>query len=61
MPKRKKAERFALVGEKDCWHSYSLQGLTPTRFAVVVGKILRGNYALSTSKFDRQVQQSYFV
>lgn len=31
---------------KECWHLYSLQGLTPTRFAHVVGDILDGRLAL---------------
>lgn len=46
MPKRKQVEKFAPVGEKVCWHSYSLQTLPPTRFAAVVGKILNGKYGL---------------
>ena len=46
MPKRKEAEQFADMGEKDCWHLYGLQVLTPSKFASVVGKILKGRYML---------------
>jgi hypothetical protein len=46
MPKRKEAEQFAHLGEKDCWHLYGLQVLTPSKFASVVGKILTGRYML---------------
>ena len=46
MPKRKEAEQFAALGEKDCWHLYGLQVLAPNKFAVVVSKILKGNYAV---------------
>jgi len=46
MPKRKEAEQFAKLGEKDCWHLYGLQVLPPNKFAFVVSKVLRGNYAL---------------
>ena len=52
MPKRKEAEKFATVGAKDCWHSYGLQTLTPAKFAMVVGKILSGNYVLITQRSD---------
>jgi hypothetical protein len=50
MPKRKSPQKFAMLGEKDCWHSYSLQMLAPSKFNKVVGKILRGNYSLVTSQ-----------
>jgi hypothetical protein len=46
MPKRKEAEQFADLGEKDCWHLYGLQVLSPSKFASVVGKILNGRYML---------------
>ena len=46
MPKRKQAENYAAVGEKDCWHLYGLQVLTPNKFSDVVGKILQGRYNL---------------
>jgi len=46
MPKRKKAEEYAPLGVKDCWHPYGLQVLTPSKFALVVGKILRGSHSL---------------
>ena len=49
MPKRKEAERYATVGEKDCWHLYGLQVLTPRKFASVVGKVLQGRYSLVNS------------
>jgi hypothetical protein len=46
MPKRKVAEEYAVLGEKDCWQLYGLQTLQPAKFSVVVGKILAGKYAL---------------
>jgi hypothetical protein len=46
MPRRKEAERFAVVGEKDCWHLYGLQDLSPNKFASVVQKVLQGRYWL---------------
>lgn len=46
MPKRKDPEKFANRGEKDCWHPYSLQLLSPAKFNLVVGKILDGQYNL---------------
>lgn len=52
MPKRKEAEAFAAVGSKDCWHSYSLQVLAPSKFAQVVGDILKGKYSLVSSRVD---------
>lgn len=42
MPKRKKQEEFAAMGKKDCWQLYGLQVLSPTKFAAVVGKVLKG-------------------
>ncbi len=56
MPKRKENQKFASMGEKNCWHSYSLQMLTPTKFSYVVSKILRGRYMLISSRLDRQVE-----
>lgn len=53
MPKRKEEEKFAIMGKKDCWHSYSLQMLQPSKFSKVVGNILRGNYSLVISKIDK--------
>lgn len=58
MPKRKQNEQFAPTGEKECWHSYSLQDLHPLKFAVVVGRILGGRYALLTSRVERNHQHS---
>jgi len=46
MPKRECEEKLVLKGEKECWHPYSLQALSPKRFRVVVGKILKGHYQL---------------
>ena len=53
MPRRKEEHDFADLGEKDCWHSYSLQMLSPAKFSSVVGKILSGKYTLIISKIDR--------
>ena len=50
MPKRKVEEQFAVSGEKDCWHTISLQMLQPARFSKVVGKILSGQYTMVISK-----------
>jgi hypothetical protein len=55
MPKRKEAEKFAPLGKKDCWHSYSLQNLSPNRFARVVGRILDGKYGLVTSRLEKRM------
>ncbi|MEW6049774.1 MAG: hypothetical protein AB1644_01755 [Candidatus Zixiibacteriota bacterium] len=52
MPKRKEAEKFAATGSKDCWHSYSLQALSTSRFAQVVGNILKGQYVLINSRMQ---------
>jgi hypothetical protein len=46
MPRRKEAEKLIALGEKDCWHLYGLQVLTPNQFVKVVGKVLKGNYSL---------------
>ena len=54
MPKRKEAEEFAAIGEKDYWHLYGLQVLTPNKFASVVGKILNGQYTLINSNLNRK-------
>lgn len=50
MPRKKEPERYAVLGPKDCWHVYGLQGLTPAKFATVVGKILSGRHALIRTK-----------
>jgi hypothetical protein len=52
MPKRKAKIEYAAVGTKDCWHSFGLQALAPSKFASVVGKILRGRYSLVYSRFE---------
>lgn len=59
MPKRKEEQKFARLGEKDCWHSYGLQVLTPSKFGNVVGKILRGRYLLITSKLNGNTHLPY--
>ncbi len=56
MPKRKENQKFASLGEKNCWHSYGLQMLTPTKFSHVVSKILRGRYMLISSRLDKHVE-----
>ena len=53
MPKRKEKEKFASIGEKHCWHTYSLQELSPSKFTAVVGKILKGRYDLVTDRMAR--------
>jgi len=58
MPKRRRRRKSAPLGEKEYWHLYSLQGLSPSRFTVVVGKILRGKYTLIPRKIDTTVQNS---
>ena len=50
MPKRKEAERFAVLGEKDCWQLYGLQGLPPKKFASVVTNVLAGRYILVNTR-----------
>ena len=59
MPKRKENEKFARLGKKDCWHSYSLQMLTPSKFNKVVGSILRGQYILIRAKGGDYSQHSF--
>ena len=56
MPRRKEAEKFAVLGEKDCWHLYGLQVLTPKKFATVVGKILRGNHTLVKPQMGNRIR-----
>ena len=56
MPTEKEPEKFAVLGPKDCWHTYGLQVLTPKKFARVVGEILRGRHTLVRTKVsDRPV------
>ncbi|RKX25632.1 MAG: hypothetical protein DRP47_09495 [Candidatus Zixiibacteriota bacterium] len=57
MPKRKIERKFASLGEKDCWHPYSLQMLQPSKFTMVVGKILRGRYLLISQHISQGYQQ----
>ncbi len=58
MPKRREEQKFAPLGEKDCWHPYGLQILSPSKFATVVGKIIRGKYNLISTRFTHEVRQS---
>lgn len=56
MPRKKKPEKYAVTGPKDCWHIYGLQVLTPKKFAKVVGEILRGRHTLVRTRVqDRPV------
>ena len=55
MPRRKEDEDYADLGEKDCWHSYGLQMLTPTNFSSVVGNILNVKYTLIVARMDKPV------
>lgn len=50
MPRRKETEKFAVLGEKDCWHLYGLQALAPRKFTLIVGKILQGHHTLVRSR-----------
>ncbi|KAA3633854.1 MAG: hypothetical protein DWP97_08260 [Calditrichaeota bacterium] len=59
MPKRKEEEKFANLGEKECWHAYSLQMLQPAKFNLVVGEILKGNYTLLVTKLDKQTPKQF--
>jgi len=55
MHPRKEAEQFADVGIKDCWHPYSLQGLSPDKFVKVVTRILAGKFDLLELKWDKGI------
>lgn len=55
MPRRKEAEQFAVVDEKDCWHLYGLQDLAPNKFVNVVGNILQGRYWLINPKIPEGI------
>ncbi len=46
MARKKEADKYAVLGKKDCWHLYGLQMLTPKKFSMVVGEILRGRHTL---------------
>ena len=46
MPRKKRDEDYAPVGEKDIWHPYDLQQLVQRNFIKVVNKIIQGDYAL---------------
>lgn len=58
MPKRKEAEKFAILGEKDCWQLYGLQGLAPNKFAQVVTQVLAGRFVLVNTR--EQARQTAF-
>ncbi|MEK7631941.1 MAG: hypothetical protein AAB445_03695 [Patescibacteria group bacterium] len=48
MPKKKKAENFAVIGRKKIiWHRLSLQALQPEKLAPTVDGILRGDLRLA--------------
>lgn len=53
MPRRKDPPAYARVGSKDHWHPYNLQSLSPTKFVMVVGKILNGQYRVVTSRMHK--------
>jgi len=55
MPPRKEAEKFAVVGTKDCWHPYGLQGLNPDKFVKVVSRILTGKFELLELKWEKEI------
>ena len=57
MPKRRTEQKSARPYEKDCWHTYSLQVLSPAKFSQVVGKILKGHYLLLTARMQQRDQQ----
>lgn len=42
--------------DKDYWHLYHLQQLSPSRFSSVVGRILDGQYGLVGSTEGRRVR-----
>lgn len=52
MPRKKEPEKYAVLGRKDCWHVYGLQGLPPKKFALVVSSILNGRHALIRTKLQ---------
>ena len=60
MPKRKKVEKYATLGKKDCWQLYGLQMLSPSKFATVVGKVLQGQYALTNATRQTDSQSRFF-
>ena len=60
MPKRKEAEEFAAVGEKDYWHLYGLQVLSPNKFVSVVGKVLNGKYTLISSRWKNKAHMETY-
>jgi len=52
MPKRKKAIKYAKLGEKELWHPYGLQALRADKFAQVANRILLGRFALLQLKYE---------
>jgi hypothetical protein len=57
MSTRKEASKYAKVAVKDCWHPYGLQGLSPSKFAIVATQILKGDFGLLDLK-PRRIAQS---
>jgi hypothetical protein len=55
MPARKDVEKYASMGNKDCWHPYGLQGLNPEKFALVASRILKGSFNLLGLKRSKSV------
>ncbi|MFH1701482.1 MAG: hypothetical protein ABIE07_12960 [Candidatus Zixiibacteriota bacterium] len=60
MPKRKKAIKFAKLGEKDLWHPYGLQSLNSERFVKVVNRILKGKIGLLPRRQMAPLQETLF-
>lgn len=46
MPRRKKDEQHARIGEKDIWHPYELQSVVQRKFIVIVNRVLKGEYGI---------------
>jgi hypothetical protein len=60
MPKRKKAIKYAKLGEKDLWHPYGLQSLNSNRFVHVVNRILNGKMGLLPGRQIVPLQETSF-
>lgn len=46
MPRRKKNDEHAPIGEKDIWHPYELQSMKTWKFILIVNKIIQGDYGV---------------
>ncbi len=57
MSMRKEVGKYAKVAFKDCWHPFGLQGLSPSKFAIVATQILRGDLTLLDLQ-PRRITQS---